>query len=466
MIKTLPIYLATIADADDGVYSMSLVDYPATEINWVTFSEDKPIQRFSIQDEEEHLLCGAVMLADTNIYRRDGDYEYYIRYDRETIKTMAEKMLSDNTFNRIDFMHNDEIIPEGTVNLVELFIKDEAKGINPSYLENIPDGSLLCTYKVNDDELWELCKDGTFQGFSLTGYFTPVPMKQNNNFKKNTMMSKIKDMVAKILAQFGAIATDKGTLVWEGEADLKEGDIVTLEDGNQPEDGEYKTEDGKVITIEEGKVAKIEDGEAEVAPEEAPVEMSSAKQKFEAKKAQFEASYQEIEQNIYSALSNMGSWGYLIENGDDYAIVSEWGSDDREHLFRYEISIAEDGTVTLGAKKEVKVEYVDADEAQEEPAQEPEEAPAQEVEMAAEEGQEEPAQEEPAQEEEKDEIDALKDEIEALKAEIETIKESLADIVEKPAVEPIAQEFEKVTEISTGNAKLDKVCRRVATLRK
>lgn len=463
MTKTLPIYLATIADADDGVYSMSLVDYPATEINWVTFSEDKPIQRFSIQDEEEHLLCGAVMLADTNIYRRDGDYEYYIRYDRETIKTMAEKMLSDNTFNRIDFMHNDKIIPEGTVNLVELFIKDEAKGINPSYLENIPDGSLLCTYKVNDDELWELCKDGTFQGFSLTGYFTPVPMKQNKLEKNNkSIMSKLKDMVAKILAQFGEVATDKGTLVWEGEADLKEGDIVTLEDGNQPENGDYKTEDGKVISVEDGKVAKIADAEAEVAPEqeqemaeETPAE-SEAKQKFNAVKAQFEASYQEVEQNIYSALSAIGVWGYLIENGDDYAIVSVWDNDySKEHLYRYEISIAEDGTVTLGAKKEVKVEYVDADEAQEEPAQE--------VEMA----EETPAEEEPAQEDEtKGEIDALKEEIEALKADLEAVKESLADIVEKPAVEPIAQEFEKVTEISTGNAKLDKVCKRVASLRK
>ena len=130
--------------------------------------------------------------------------------------------------------------------------------------------------------------------------------------------------------------------------------------------------------------------------------------------------------------------------------------DDREHLYRYEISIAEDGTVTLGAKKEVKVEYVDADEAQEEPAQE--------VEMEA---QEEPAQEEPAQEDEtKSEIDALKEEIETLKADLEAVKESLADIVEKPAVEPIAQEFEKVTEISTGNAKLDNVCKRVASLRK
>ena len=453
----LPIYNAFVTDSAEGIVRISLVDFPAVESNWVAFNKEQKKLSYSIENEDERMILGVVMRADFPIYRRDDDgYEYYIMYDKDTIKTMAEKLMVDGYQNRIDTMHNGNEV-DG-VNLLQLFIKDTEKGINPTNFEDIEDGSLFAQYKVENDEIWEKVKDGTFQGFSLEGYFT---VEKQNKLEKNnkSIMSKLKDMVAKILAQFGEVATDKGTLVWEGEADLKEGDIVTLEDGNQPEDGEYKTEDGKVITIEEGKVAKIEDGEAEVAPEqEQEMEAESeAKQKFNAVKAQFEASYQEVEQNIYSALSAIGSWGYLIENGDDYAIVSEWGKeDDKERLYRYEISIAEDGTVTLGAKKEVKVEYVDADEAQEEPAQE--------VEMEA---QEEPAQEEPAQEDEtKSEIDALKEEIETLKADLEAVKESLADIVEKPAVEPIAQEFEKVTEISTGNAKLDKVCKRVASLRK
>lgn len=359
MAKELPIYLATITDSTDGVFSMSLVDYPATMVNWVTFSEDKQIENFAIQNEDEHLLCGVVMLADTNIYRRDGDFEYYLRYDKETVRLMAEKMLADKTFNRIDFMHNGEIIPEGVVNLVELFIKDDAKGISPSYLENIPDGSLLCTYKVNDEELWGLCKDGTFQGFSLSGFFTPVPVEQNNSNqnKLKTYMNKIKEIVGKILSQFGAVATDKGSLVWEGDGELKEGDIVTLEDGSQPENGDYKTEDGKTITIEDGKVAKIEDAEAEVAPEQEPEEMA-------------------------------------------------------------------------------------------EPDPEPEPEPDPEPEYDA-----------------KAEIEALRAEIDALKAELESVKNTIAEIVEKPAVPPVAEEFEKVTEFETGNAKLDKICKRVATLK-
>lgn len=187
----------------------------------------------------------------------------------------------------------------------------------------------------------------------------------------------------KQMLQLAEIETDKATLIVESE--VAEGvEVFVEQDGEYvpAEDGEYEAED-KIIVVADGKVAEIRVKEEEQESEEQPAEeeVSLSKQKYNAVKAQFEASYQEVERNIYSALADAGSYGYLIENGDDYAIVSEWGEDDREHLYRYEISIDENGYVTLGAKKEVRVEYVDVEEAQEEPAEEPTETEA-EVEMA------------------------------------------------------------------------------------
>jgi len=145
MEKNLPIYYAEITSDDEGIFSISLVDFPATQRNFVCFNEDKAIQLFSVQDEEEHIVSGVVMSANTPIYRRDEKgFEYFIVYKPETIKLMAEKMLKDNTQNQVDLMHNGELI--GSVNLIELFIKDSSKGINPSYMEDVPDGSLMATY--------------------------------------------------------------------------------------------------------------------------------------------------------------------------------------------------------------------------------------------------------------------------------------------------------------------------------
>lgn len=83
---------------------------------------------------------------------------------------------------------------------------------------------------------------------------------------------KLKLILKSMLSlQFGAVATDKGELRWEADRDLAAGDDVFVEDENgeivPAPDGDYTTEDGKVITVVEGKVAEIKDANAEVAPE-------------------------------------------------------------------------------------------------------------------------------------------------------------------------------------------------------
>lgn len=87
---------------------------------------------------------------------------------------------------------------------------------------------------------------------------------------------RLKIMLKSILSlKMGEIATDKATLVWDGEGELEAGmEVFVIVDGEPvpAEDGDYTTEDGKVIVVAEGKVAEIKDNEAEVAPEEEPAE--------------------------------------------------------------------------------------------------------------------------------------------------------------------------------------------------
>lgn len=198
-MSKLPLYNATISTKEDGLLVMSLVDEPATEFNWLTFNEDKKPMTFSVQDEEKHLLCGVVMNAETPIYRRDSDgFEYYIQYSKETLELMAEKMLFDNTFNNIDLQHDGSVLPKGAVILRELFIKDSDKGINPKGFEDVPNGSLLCTYKVNDEKLWSMCKNGTFNGFSLEGLFTVERQKFTKDEYTDADVEEIMDLINQI----------------------------------------------------------------------------------------------------------------------------------------------------------------------------------------------------------------------------------------------------------------------------
>ena len=170
--------------------------------------------------------------------------------------------------------------------------------------------------------------------------------------------------LAKALLSLSQTITDKGTLIAETEIEV--GVEVFIEDENgemvAAPDGDYTTDD-KVITVVDGKVTEIKDKEKEVTepieepkPEET-VEMS-AQEKFKNKCIEKFATYQEIQSNIYKAFEKDGKYVYIMENTDDYVIVEEWLEDGYEY-FKYTISIAENGDVTVDMNGiEVKTVWV------------------------------------------------------------------------------------------------------------
>ena len=164
----IPIYYATIDGDGTEMSVISLVESPATEVEWQLFSATP--QNFKIENQEERLVLGLVMAAETPIYRRDDVRgEYYLKFSRETIAKMVQQYFKDGYQERVDTDHNFHLI-DG-IELQQAFIKDTEKGITPTGFENVPDGSLFFAYKVVDDELWNQIKNGTWTGFSLAGSF-------------------------------------------------------------------------------------------------------------------------------------------------------------------------------------------------------------------------------------------------------------------------------------------------------
>ena len=292
-IGGLPVYDAQVMDDDCGMVKISLVDDPAVMSDFQAFDNARRMQTYSVMDEEKRLVRGVVMRADFPIYRRDERLgEYYIIYKAETIRRMAEKYLADGLQNEVSTMHSTDV--DG-VQMVQYFIKGD--GVSVTGFDDIADGSLFAEFHVLNDEVWGAVKDGTYKGFSLEGYFDLAPERDthtveeivddldgefsrliNQSLKQITNMSKInrfKTALAKLLAAFGNVSTDKGVLSWDGDEDLKEGDAVYIEDadGNRETapDGDYVTSDAKTVVVADGRVSEIRDPEAEVAPEPAEV---------------------------------------------------------------------------------------------------------------------------------------------------------------------------------------------------
>ena len=285
-IGGIPVYNAIISDAETGMFKISLVDDPAVMSNFQAFDKQNIPQMYAIQDEEKRLVRGVVMRADFPIYRRDDKMgEYYIIYKADQIRIMAEKYLAESRQNDVNVMHRKDSDVDG-VQMVQYFIKGD--GVSVEGFDECADGSLFAEFHIVNDDVWNEIKAGTYKGFSLEGVFDMQPetdadeiqdivdkldgafrkLFKNNNNKIMSKLKKLKAALAKAFAALGNVTTDKGILAWDGDEDLKAGYKIYVEDaeGNRTpaEDGDYRTEDGKIIVVVGGQVAEIKDPEAEV----------------------------------------------------------------------------------------------------------------------------------------------------------------------------------------------------------
>ena len=511
-IGGIPVYDAIISDEETGMFRISLVDDPAVMSNFQAFDAHKKPMMYAIQDEEKRLVRGCIMRSDFPIYRRDEKMgEYYVIYKAEEIRKMAEKYLLEGRQNDVNVMHQEGSDVDG-VQMVQYFIKGD--GIQVDGFDDCADGSLFGEFHVVNDSVWTEIKAGTYKGFSLEGVFDLVPEQNKDEiqeivdlldgafkriFKPNTFMSKLskfKAALAKMLQEFGNVTTDKGIISWDGDEDLKAGDSVYVEDseGNRTPapDGDYKTDDNKVIVVVEGKVSEIKDAEAEIesdfietdkgklewdnededlkagdavyitdeegnrnpAPDgdyttedgkvikvadgkvteivdkkaEVSEEEVKAKRisKFNKIKQAFEESFDTKMRKISNAIAAVIDTEnfYLVDAGEDFGVVETWNEDWTEsHYFRYAITWNEDGTAKAADPVEVKLMFVPMD-----------------MESPFAKGNEE--------------------EMAAIKAENASLKKEIAKLKKTPAAKPAHEEVKEQTKFTkTGNKGLDNLQR-------
>ena len=511
-IGGIPVYDAIISDEETGMFRISLVDDPAVMSNFQAFDAHKKPMMYAIQDEEKRLVRGCIMRSDFPIYRRDEKMgEYYVIYKAEEIRKMAEKYLMEGRQNDVNLMHQEGSDVDG-VQMVQYFIKGD--GIQVDGFDDCADGSLFGEFHVVNDDIWAEIKAGTYKGFSLEGVFDLVPEQNKDEiqeivdllegafkriFKPNTFMSKLskfKAALAKMLQEFGNVTTDKGIISWDGDEDLKAGDPVYVEDseGNRTPapDGDYKTDDNKVIVVVEGKVSEIKDAEAEIesdfietdkgklewdnededlkagdavyitdeegnrnpAPDgdyttedgkvikvadgkvteivdkkaEVSEEEVKAKRisKFNKIKQAFEESFDTKMRKISNAIAAVIDTEnfYLVDAGEDFGVVETWNEDWTEsHYFRYAITWNEDGTAKAADPVEVKLMFVPMD-----------------MESPFAKGNEE--------------------EMAAIKAENASLKKEIAKLKKTPAAKPAHEEVKEQTKFTkTGNKGLDNLQR-------
>ena len=150
--------------------------------------------QFNIQNPEQRIVTGALMIADLPIYRRDADEEYYVTFSAAEIKKIVQRFFKKGYQSKVNVEHS---TPVDGVFMFESYIIDREKGIMPPKgFEEVSDGSWFGSFKVENEKIWEEVKAGTFKGFSVEGLF-----RYEKTNKVITEEEQIMSQIFKILSQ-------------------------------------------------------------------------------------------------------------------------------------------------------------------------------------------------------------------------------------------------------------------------
>lgn len=189
MDNQLPIYKIVFdEDLDKGVTAISLVDYPAIESDFLHFAKEEPQQMWRFANEEKREIVGAVLIPDKLIYRRIGDFEFFVTFSKEVIEDLAWSNFMRGFDNNFTLMHehSDANPFHDLVSGIETignWIEDENYKEAKEYgFDDMKVGTWMMHLKVKNEDVWKQVKDNNLRGFSveLWASIEPLIMSKQN----------------------------------------------------------------------------------------------------------------------------------------------------------------------------------------------------------------------------------------------------------------------------------------------
>ena len=191
---------------DSETYAISMVEAPAIESDFVALAEQKEEkQQVFLESNERHMLYGAALIPEKDIYRNNGEQEFYISFTKESIEKMSQDFMKEYRQHEVKTDH-DEVANEVCVVeswLVEDSYKDKANALGI----NVPEGTWMIGMKVNNIETWERVKSGELKGFSVESMLTLEEFSKQNdnnmNIETNDMnfWNKMKEVLAEVFSK-------------------------------------------------------------------------------------------------------------------------------------------------------------------------------------------------------------------------------------------------------------------------
>ena len=268
---------------DSETYAISMVESPAIESDFVALSkeEEDKVQVF-LESNERHMVYGAALIPEKDIYRNNGEQEFYISFTKESIERMSQDFMKEYRQHEVKTDH-DEVANEVCV-VESWLVEDSYKDKSNALGINVPEGTWMVGMKVNNIETWERVKSGELKGFSVESMLTLEEFSKIENNMDNTNEEMFLDKLRNVLKEFfSSKKEEEPTEIEPTNIDLEE------EKPQEPQS-----------TVEEPKVEEPADTKVSSASKDAVVE----EPKVEEPKPQEEPKVEEPKDNHLEELVN------------------------------------------------------------------------------------------------------------------------------------------------------------------
>jgi len=179
---------------ESGINAVSVVESPAIEENFVALKKHEV--ELKEVDGEKRILMGAALIPNKQIYRKNGDKEFYIYFSEDTVRKASELFLMRANQNNATLEHEKKML-DGMSVVESWIIEDEKQDKSAKYGFNLPKGTWMISMKVNNDEIWNKVKAGEVKGFSIEGYFVDKYEMSLQETEEDRLINAIRELILK-----------------------------------------------------------------------------------------------------------------------------------------------------------------------------------------------------------------------------------------------------------------------------
>ena len=182
-----------ILDDDEaiGVEAISVVENPAIESDFIALNK-QGVQLAEIS-KEKRLLMGALLIPNKPIYRKSGTEEYHIFFSKETVAKASQMYLQNGNQSNSTLEHESEL--KGLTLVESWIVEDKEKDKTALYGLDVPVGTWMGAVKCDNDEVYQMAKEGTVKGFSIEGYFADKLEKPQELSETDRIINDLIDLL-------------------------------------------------------------------------------------------------------------------------------------------------------------------------------------------------------------------------------------------------------------------------------